>query len=91
VKFKSKIRYWSPEKGGGLAVVDLPAKLIAELGGLRQMRVTGTINGVAFESNVMPGGSGRLALSVSKKMMAAGGTKVGADAEFVVTRAAAGG
>jgi hypothetical protein len=85
VKFRATIRYWSPEKGSGLAVVDLPAKQIAKLGGLRQMRVTGTINGMAFASNVMPAGSGRLALSVSKKMMAAGGTEVGAEAEFVVT------
>jgi hypothetical protein len=90
VKFRSKIRYWSPEKGSGLAVADIPAAQIAELGGLRQMRVTGKINGVAFESNVMPAGSGRLALSVSKKMMAMGGAEVGADAAFVVTRADAG-
>ena len=47
------------------------------LGGLKQMRVKGTLNGAAFESNTMPAGGGVLALSVSKKMLDVAGAKVG--------------
>lgn len=75
--FKAVIRYWRPEQGSGLAVADLPAQQIKVLGGLKQQRVHGTINGAAYQSNVMPAGSGRLALSVSKKMMADAGAAVG--------------
>ena len=75
--FKAVIRYWRPEQRSGLAVADLPARQIKVLGGLKQQRVHGTINGAAYQSNVMPAGSGRLALSVSKKMMADAGAAVG--------------
>ena len=75
--FKAAIRYWRPEQRSGLAVADIPADHISALGGLKQQRVRGTINGAAYQSNVMPAGSGRLALSVSKKMMADAGAAVG--------------
>ena len=39
-------------------------------------RVMGTINGVAYASNVMPAGGGILCLSVSKAMMAAAAASV---------------
>ena len=84
--FESTIRYFRPEGQGGLAVADIPAENVADLGGLKQARVTGTINGVEFTSNVMPAGGGRLALSVSKKMLAAGGVIVGDSARFEVAR-----
>jgi hypothetical protein len=80
-----RIRHWNPERGSGLAVVDVPAELIPALGGLRQVRVRGTIGSVEFTSNVMPAGGGRLALSVSKAMMTAAGVAVGDTAEFAVT------
>jgi Domain of unknown function (DUF1905) len=54
---------------------------------LKQARVRGTINGVEYASNVMPAGSGRLALSVSKKMMGAAGVSVGDETEFEIERA----
>jgi Domain of unknown function (DUF1905) len=88
--FRSTIRYFRPEKAGGLAVADIPADRIAALGGLKQMRVRGTINGAPFASNVMPAGSGRLALSVSKAMMKAGGANVGDEAEFEIERVPSG-
>jgi hypothetical protein len=50
------------------------------------MRVRGTINGAEYTSNVMPAGSGRLALSVSKAMMKAAGVGVGDEAEFEIER-----
>jgi len=41
------------------------------------MKVKGHLNGVEFASNTMPAGGGVLALSVSKKMLADAGLKVG--------------
>jgi hypothetical protein len=86
VKFTATIRYWRPESASGLAVADIPSEHITALGGLKQMRVRGTINGADYASNVMPAGSGRLALSVSQKMMRAAGISVGDSAEFEVER-----
>ena len=82
VRFSGQIRYWSPEKASGLAVVDIPAEHVEALGGLKQQRARGTIGGAEFASNVMPAGGGRLALSVSKAMMKAAGVDVGDEAEF---------
>jgi len=84
MKFKARIRYWNPETKSGLAVADIPAKHITALGGLKQMRVQGTINGADYLSNVMPAGSGRLALSVSKKMMGSAGVSIGDEADFEI-------
>ncbi len=44
VVFSGKVRRWREDKPGGLAVVDVPSDLVAELGGRRQTRVTGTLN-----------------------------------------------
>jgi hypothetical protein len=83
-KFRAKIRFWKPERESGLAVVEVPTEQVAALGGLKQARVQGTINGAAYVSNVMPAGGGRLALSVTKKMMGAAQVAVGDDADFEV-------
>jgi hypothetical protein len=85
VRFTGHIRYWRPEREAGLAVVDVPADAVPTLGGLRQVRVHGRINAVDFVSNTMPAGGGRLALSVSKAMMAAAGVGVGQAAEFEIS------
>lgn len=86
MKFQAKIRHWKPELKGGLAVADIPNELVEPLGGLKQMKVKGTINGAVYESNVMPAGSGRLALSVSQKMMKSAGVGVGDKAKFEIER-----
>jgi hypothetical protein len=86
MKFRATIRYWRPERAGGLAVADVPSEHVAPLRGLKQMKVRGTINGAEYVSNVMPAGSGRLALSVSRKMMGAAGVGVGDEAEFEIER-----
>ena len=86
IRFAGRIRYWKPERSSGLAVVDIPAVHVAALGGLKQQRVQGTISGAGFTSNVMPAGGGRLALSVSKAMLTAGGLGVGDEARFELTR-----
>jgi Domain of unknown function (DUF1905) len=86
IRFAGEIRYWSPEKASGLAVVDVPAEHVEALGGLKQQRVHGTIGGSDFVSSVMPAGGGRLALSVSKAMQKAAGVAVGDVAELELTR-----
>ena len=82
MKFKATIHYWKGKSG--LAIADVPDNLVSALGGLKQRRVRGTINGVEYVSNVWPAGSGRLALSVSQKMMKAGGIEVGDTARFEI-------
>lgn len=84
---RATIRYWKPETPGGLAVADLPAEVATALGGLKQRRVAGTIDGAPFTSNVMPAGGGILALSVSKAMMQAAGVAVGDEVELEVALA----
>lgn len=85
IRFVGEIRYWNPEKASGLAVVDVPAEGIAALGGLKQQRVRGTLGGSDFTSNVAPAGDGRLALSVSKAMMAAVKVGIGDRIEVVIS------
>jgi len=84
IHFAGTIRYWDPAKGSGLAVIDIPTEQVPALGGLKQQRVRGSLAGAEFASSVMPAGGGRLALSVSKAMMAAAHVTVGdeADAEI---------
>lgn len=85
IRFVGLIRYWSPEKSSGLAVVDIPTAEIAAIGGLKQVRVRGTIGTADFVSNVMPAGGGRLALSVSKATMTAAKVAVGDSAAIEIT------
>jgi hypothetical protein len=85
IRFSAQIRFWDPAKASGLAVVDVPAPLVPAFGGLKQQRVRGTIGGSEFASSVMPAGGGRLALSVSKAMMAAARLGVGDQAEIEIT------
>ena len=88
-RFSGRIRFWNPEKAGGLAVVDIPPQHVEPIGGLKQVRVHGTIGPADFSSNVRPAGGGRLALSVSKAMMESAGVGVGDEAEFTITRVGA--
>jgi hypothetical protein len=87
--FGRPIRYWRPGQPGGLAVAEVPTEHIASLGGLKQQRVRGAINGTEYTSSVMPAGGGRLGLSVSKTMLRTGGVKVGDAADFEIKLAAA--
>jgi len=85
IRFRAPIRYWNPEKAGGLAVADVPAEHVTHLGGLKQQRVRGSIAGTEFGSNVMPAGGGRLALSVSRAMMSAAGVSIGDEVEVEIS------
>jgi len=84
--FRSTVRYWRPDQAGGLAVIDLPDDVATALGGLKQLRVRGTINGAAFTSNTMPAGGGRLAMSMSRALLKASGAAVGDEVEVQVER-----
>jgi hypothetical protein len=76
-RFRGSIRYFRPELQAGLAVVDIPKTVATGLGGLKQMRVRGKLNGLDFNSNTMPAGGGVLALSLSRKILIEAGVKVG--------------
>jgi hypothetical protein len=79
--FRGKVRYFRPELKAGLAVVDIPKPVASGLGGLKQMKVRGKLNGVDFNSNTMPAGGGVLALSLSQKLLTKVGLKVGDNVE----------
>ena len=81
------MRYFRPEKASGLAVIDVPAKVRDALGGLKQMKVVGALNGVEFRSNTMPAGGGVLALSVSKALLSAAHLEVGDRADIEIAPA----
>jgi len=87
-RFRGKVRYFRPEKASGLAVIDLPAAAAMELGGQKQMKVKGRLNGVEYASNTMPAAGRVLALSLSKKMLAGAGLKVGDEADVEIERLA---
>jgi hypothetical protein len=84
--FRGVVRYFRPEQGSGLAVIDIPAEVADGLGGLRQMKVRGSLNNTEFASNVMPAGGGVLALSVSKKLLGAAGAAVGDEVTVEIER-----
>jgi hypothetical protein len=84
--FRSRVRYFRPEQQSGLAVVDIPADVAKELGGLKQMRVRGKLGATEFASNTMPAGGGVLALSVSRKLLSEAGLDVGDEAEVEIER-----
>ena len=64
----------------------IPEAEAQRLGGLKQMRVAGTVNGAAFTSNTMPRGGRRLALTVSRAMMYAGSVAPGDEIEVEMAR-----
>src|ERR1700694_366297 len=86
LRFRGTIRHFRPELKAGLAVVDIPKNVATELGGLKQMRVRGKLNGVDFNSNTMPAGGGVLALSLRRKLLGAAGVKVGDEANVELQR-----
>lgn len=73
-------------RGGG-AFVEIPAGALAALGGGKRFRVTGSLNGVAFESSTMAIGEGRVCLGVHKATREAAGVGVGETVHLEVSRA----
>src|SRR5262249_37458234 len=76
VLFRKRIRRWREDKPGGLAVIDIPLKLVTELGGRRQMRMAGSLNGVPFAGSTMLVAGGGLCVGVSRAALQAAGVAV---------------
>jgi hypothetical protein len=62
-------------RGGG-AVAQIPPDVTTALGGLKQMRVVGTVNGVSYKSSTMPY-RGAFYLGVHKATREAAGVAIG--------------
>jgi hypothetical protein len=72
-------------RSGG-AVVLVPPEVATELGGLKQMRVFGTLNGVEYRSSTMPYGGRGLFMGVHKATRAAAVVDVGDEVAVTITR-----
>lgn len=84
VTFRGRVRRWDESKPGGLAVVDVPAELVTALGGRRQYRVEGLLNGAPFGGSTMLVAGGGFALGVSKAALSAADASVGDEIEVAV-------
>jgi len=72
-------------RGGG-AMVLVPPEIATALGGLRQMRAVGTVNGVPYQSSVMPYGGRGLFLGVHKATRDTAGVFPGERVDVVISR-----
>lgn len=89
VTFTGRVRRWREDRPGGMAVVDVPAELVAELGGRRQYRVTGSINAAPFTGSTMLVAGGGFCVGVSKAALKAAAAAVGDEVELSITPAVA--
>jgi hypothetical protein len=80
-QFRAKIE--SARGGGAMALI--PPDITTALGGRKQMRVTGTVNGIAFRSSTMPYRGG-FYLGVHKATREAAGVAIGDEATVVISR-----
>jgi hypothetical protein len=87
VTFRGRVRRWRDDKPGGLAVVDIPGELVPDLGGRRQTRVTGRLNGADFTGSTMLVAGGGLCLGVSRAALNAAGAAVGDDVDITIAPA----
>ena len=87
VEFVAAVRRWRADKPGGLAVVDVPAELVAALGGRRQHRVTGTINGAEFAGSTMLVAGGGFCVGVSQAALRAAHAAVGDEVTMTLQQA----
>jgi hypothetical protein len=72
-------------RAGG-AFVLVPREIATALGGLKQMRVIGTLNGVPYQSSTMPYGGRGLFIGVHKATREAAAIEMGDLVEVVVQR-----
>jgi hypothetical protein len=86
MRFDAVIAHADADWRGGGALVELPPDVIAALGGLKQMRVLGTVNGVAYQSSTMPMGEGRLCMGVHKATRQAAGVDFGDQVRVEIAR-----
>jgi hypothetical protein len=86
VNFRGRIRRWKEDKPGGLAIIDIPAELVADLGGRRQMRIAGALNGAPFTGSTMLVGGGGFCVGVSRSAMQAAEVTVGDEVDVQLER-----
>ena len=72
--------------GGGGAVVQMPDEVSDAMGGRKQFRVTGTVNGVPMKSSTFPYKGEDLWLGVHKATREKAGVAFGDTLEFDITR-----
>jgi hypothetical protein len=84
--FQGRVRRWRDDKPGGLAVIDVPLDLVDELGGRRQMRMAGSLNGVPFSGRTMLVAGGGFCVGVSRAALKTAAVSVGDDVEVQLTR-----
>jgi len=70
---------------GGGAAVRVPEDVATSLGGRKQMRVIGTLNGTDFRSSTMPYGGG-LFMGVHRATRDAAAIAIGDEVEVVISR-----
>ena len=70
--------------GGHLVLI--PEEIAKDLGGNRQMRVVGTVNGVAYQGSTMPYGGRGLFMGVHKATCEAAGVRLGDILDIEVAR-----
>lgn len=87
VRFRGRVRYWDDAAGKGLAVVDVPAELVAPLGGRKQYRVGGTLNGVPYTGSGMLVAGGGYSVGVSRGALKAAKAAIGDEVELAIARA----
>jgi hypothetical protein len=87
ISFRGRVRPWDPSKGGGLAVIDVPAGLVDRLGGRRQYRVTGTINGASYAGSGMLVAGGGYCVGVSQAALKAARAAVGDEVDVEIGKA----
>jgi hypothetical protein len=73
-----------PATGGG-AAARIPADLTVALGGRKQMRVTGTMNGVAIRTSTMPYRGG-FYVGLHKAARQSAGVEIGDEVELELVR-----
>jgi hypothetical protein len=74
------------EARAGGAVVLVSSEVASALGGLKQMRVFGKLNGVDYRSSTMPYGGRGLFMGVHKATRQAAGVEIGDVVEIEITR-----
>jgi hypothetical protein len=87
VQFRGVVEPFRAGATGGLLVVAIPAEAATALGGLKQMRVRGTVNGAEVASSTMPRGGGVLALSLSRAILKTAGAAAGDEIDVELDRA----
>jgi hypothetical protein len=87
IRFDGRIRHWRDDPPGGLAVIDIGADDVAALGGRRQWKVQGTVNGAPFSGSTMLVAGGGYCVGISKAAMKAAGVAVGDEVSVSLRRA----